>query len=135
MSADLLGRLTPTVLRDDARRVVHQDHVVPHARPAHMLRDGPAVHRQRLHQVLHRALEHVQFNVSTYSILYSTALRHAYSAHPVHTAAIIPVVIMPTKRSRRRFHTTCRTGLVCTPVYYMYYIRLRILLNIWTKTL
>lgn len=54
------------VNRDDARwRIVRQDHIVPHSDPAHMLRDGFAVHGQRLHKVLHRALEHVEFNVST----------------------------------------------------------------------
>jgi hypothetical protein len=82
-----------------------------------MLRDGPAVHGQRLHQVLHRALEHVEFNVSTFNGITTAPRTTRLSLLPQHHI----------------FCPTDRTGLVCTPVY-IYYTRKHVPLTVCTKT-
>lgn len=120
-----IGSHTPAIHSDHAWRVVHQDHVVPHAGPAHMLRDGPVVHGQRLYQVLHRALEHVEFNVSTQPPPYDL---HTHTYRPpglyyIITPTTSTITVRPAVFTRQTAPDSC------VPQY-IYYMRIRILLAI-----
>jgi len=118
--ATVRGRRATAHVGDYARRVVHQDHVLSHAGPAHMLRDGPAVHRQWLHQVIHRALEHVEFNVSTtYRLTLNTTTSTLLqdSDTPENPSVTTPPKINPPSSKSSPGGKIDRTERACTPVY------------------